>query len=62
MNSSKWILWIENNSQMLGLNYIWKENGISNTDWFCKDVKDKLQISFIKNWNNGAFSASFFER
>ena len=49
----KWIVHIEMILQDAGLNYIWHNNNVHNTDWLCHEVRKKLQCKDLQK--NGIF-------
>ena len=49
--SCKWILHIEKILQDVGLNYIWLNNNVHNSDWLCNVVKKRLKCQYLQKWN-----------
>ena len=49
--SYKWIVPIEKILQDVGLNYIWLNNNIHNSDWLCNEIKKRLQCQYLHKWN-----------
>ena len=50
--SCKWILFIEKILQDVGLNYIWLSNVVTNINWLCREVQNRLQMQYIQEWNS----------
>ena len=50
--SCKWILFIETILQDVGLNYIWLSNVVTNINWLCREVQNRLQMQYIQEWNS----------
>ena len=48
----KWILFIEKILQDVGLNYIWLSNVVTNINWLCREVQNRLQMQYIQEWNS----------
>ena len=49
--SCKWIVHMEKILQDVGLNYIWLNNNVHNSDWLCNEVKKRLQCQYLQKWN-----------
>ena len=47
----KWIVHIEKILQDVGLNYIWLNDNVHNSDWLCNEVKKRLQCQYLQKWN-----------
>ena len=50
--SCKWILFIEKILQDVDLNYIWLSNVVTNINWLCMEVQNRLQMQYIQEWNS----------
>ena len=50
-NTCKWILYIEKILQDVGLNYIRLSNIVTNINWLCKEVQNRLQMKYQVSQN-----------
>ena len=55
--SCKWILYIEKILQDIGLNYIWLSNNVTNINWLCIEVRNRIQMQYKQKWNSDVYNS-----
>ena len=52
IHSCKWFLFIEKILQDVGLIYIWLSDVLTNINWLCREVQNRLQMQYIQEWKS----------
>ena len=55
--SCKWILYIEKILQDVGLKYIWLSNNVTNINWPCIEVQNRLRMQYVQKWNSDIYNS-----